>query len=152
VALETIEREHVLPRCTPAQAYAVVVDYPSYPRVFPEFTACRVLESDGARRRVEFIAKVVVEVRYVLDIHQDDAAFTTRWSFVEGKVISNSVGGWRFTQRGQDTLVHYNAGIEVNAPLPGFVINKISKMLLGSSIPQMFRSLEREVAARHPGP
>lgn len=148
MALESIEREHVVRGATPRECYDVVTDYPCYPRVFPEFTGCRVLERDGARQRVEFTAKVVVEVRYVLDIVHDEPATTTRWTFVEGKVVSDSVGGWAFFSDGDSTRIKYHAGIAIKAPLPRFVINKVSNALLGTSIPAMFRALDREVAAR----
>ena len=148
MALECIEREYLLRGALPREVYDVVTDYPCYPRVFPEFTGCRVIGRDGARQRVEFTAKVVVDVRYVLDILHDEEALSTRWTFVEGKVVSDSVGGWAFFADGDSTRIKYHAGMAVKAPLPKFVINKISNALMGTSIPAMFRALDREVAAR----
>jgi ribosome-associated toxin RatA of RatAB toxin-antitoxin module len=148
VALESIEREHVIRGAAPREAYDVVTDYACYPRVFPEFTKVTVVQRDGARQRVEFIAKVVIEVRYVLDIVHDEEQLKTSWTFVEGKIVSDSVGGWQFTARGPDTHIKYRAGIAVNAPLPKFVLNKVSDGILRVSIPRLFSSLEREVTAR----
>jgi ribosome-associated toxin RatA of RatAB toxin-antitoxin module len=148
MSLETIERQHLIRGVTPAQCYEVVTDYNCYSRIFPEFTGCRVLREDGALKRVEFRARVVVEVRYVLDIKHDPDKFTTQWTFVEGEVVSDSIGGWKFTADGADTRVDYHAGMAVKAPLPKFVINKVSNALMGSSIPNMFRALEREAQAR----
>lgn len=147
--LETIERETVLRGVPPALAYAIVTDYACYPRIFPEFTGCRVSKDDGLTKRVEFRARVVIEVRYVLDIVHDPAQLTTRWTFVEGEVVSDSLGGWRFLAEGaHDTRIKYRAGMAVKAPLPKFVINKVSNALMGTSIPNMFRALEREAQAR----
>jgi len=148
MALETIEREHTIRGVAPRLVYQVVTDYAAYPRIFPELTAARVLAEDGPRKRVEFRARVVVAVRYVLDIIHDAEMLTTRWTFVEGEVVSDSEGGWSFS--GDESAVHirYRAGMAFRAPLPKFVINKISNALMGTSIPNMFRALEREALAR----
>jgi hypothetical protein len=147
MALETITREHVIRGVAPRAVYDIVTDYACYPRIFPEFTGCRVLSEEGATKRVEFRARVVVEVRYVLDILHDVEKTTTRWTFVEGEVVSDSVGGWQLSGEG-DTFIKYHAGMAIRAPLPKFVINKVSNALMGSSIPNMFRALEREAHAR----
>jgi len=149
MALETIEREQVVRGLSPKQLYDVVTDYPCYPRIFPEFTGCRVVSEDGATKRVEFRARVaVVEVRYVLDIVHDTEHFKTEWTFVEGEVVSDSKGGWQFIPEGGDTRIRYHAGMAIRAPLPKFVTNKVSNALMGTSIPNMFRALEREAQAR----
>jgi ribosome-associated toxin RatA of RatAB toxin-antitoxin module len=148
MALETIEREHVVRGLAPKQLYDVVTDYACYPRIFPEFTGTKVLSNDGKQARVEFRARVVAEVRYVIDVIQDAENFSTRWTFVEGEVVSDSQGGWKFTALGPDTQIKYHAGIAIRAPLPKFVINKISNALMGTSIPNMFRAVEREAQAR----
>jgi ribosome-associated toxin RatA of RatAB toxin-antitoxin module len=149
MSLETIEREQLVKGLTPKQLYDVVTDYSCYPRIFPEFTGAQVLSTTGTTRRVEFRATVgVVKVRYTLDIVHDDAACKTEWTFVEGEVVSDSKGGWHFVPEGADTRIRYHAGIAIRAPLPKFVINKISNALMGTSIPNMLRSLEREAPAR----
>jgi ribosome-associated toxin RatA of RatAB toxin-antitoxin module len=147
MALETITREYTIQGIAPRAVYDIVTDYACYPRIFPEFTGCRVLSDKAQTRRVEFRARIVVEVRYVLDIAHDPERLSTDWTFVEGEVVSDSAGGWAFSGT-TDTHIHYRAGMAVRAPLPKFVINKISNALMGSSIPNMFRALEREARAR----
>jgi ribosome-associated toxin RatA of RatAB toxin-antitoxin module len=149
MSLETIEREQLVRGLSPKQLYDVVTDYPCYPRIFPEFTGCRVVSENGATKRVEFRARIaMVEVRYVLDIVHDENAFKTEWTFVEGEVVSDSKGGWHFVAEGDGAKILYHAGIAIRAPLPKFVINKVSNALMGTSIPNMFRALEREAQAR----
>jgi hypothetical protein len=97
---------------------------------------------------VEFRARKVVEVRYVLDIVHDAEHLTTRWNFVDGEVVSDSEGGWDFRPEGSGTRIRYRAGVAVKAPLPKLVVNRISNAIVGTSIPDMFRSLEREARAR----
>src|SRR3954452_1699082 len=155
---EQVRRDHFVPGAPPAEVYAVVVDFAAYPRLFPEFSSTRVLPVDGAplpggalgkRIRVEFNVKVVLAVRYVLDLVCDAQAPAVDWTFVEGEVVSQSQGSWRFTTEGGGTRVDYAAGLEVRAPLvPGFVLRKVTDAVLSASIPAMFAAITREVAAR----
>lgn len=147
MALETIMREHVIKGVRPRAVYDIVTDYACYPRIFPEFTGASVVSENGTHKEVEFRARVVVEVRYVIDIAHDPEKLSTRWTFVSGEVVSDSAGGWDFSGN-EDTLIRYHAGIAIRAPLPKFVVSKVANALMGSSIPNMFRALEREVHAR----
>jgi ribosome-associated toxin RatA of RatAB toxin-antitoxin module len=144
VSLETIHREHAIVGVAPRAVFDVATDYACYPRIFPEFTGTTVLGSG----LVEFRAHVIVDVRYVLEIHQDAERLTTEWTFVEGDVLGDSEGGWGFSGDDRRTLVTFRAGIAIKAPLPLVVRNKISNALLGTSVPNMFKALEREALAR----
>jgi len=149
MSLESIEREHVRRCVTPKQRYGLVPAPAPPPPTLPRLPPARVVSTDGNKTRVEFRARVVVEVRYVIEVVQDPEKFTTSWTFVEGEVVSDSVGGWTFTAEGaNDTKIKYRAGIAIRAPLPKFVINKVANALMGTSIPNMFRAVEREAAAR----
>ena len=148
MASEPVKRSHFVPHATPAEVYAVVSDFAAYPRLFPEMTSTRVIETAGNRVRVEFNVQVVMAARYVLDLVCDAAAHTVDWSYVEGNIISDSRGSWRFAVEGDGTRIDYTAALEVNAPLPGFVLRKISNAILSASLPAMFASITREVAAR----
>lgn len=151
MASEPVSRNHFVPQATPADVYAVVVDFAAYPRLFPEFTSTRVIETAGNRVRVEFNVQVVMPARYVLDLVCDPAACTVDWTFVEGTIISDSRGSWRFAAEGGGTRIDYTAALEVKAPLPGFVLKKISNGILSLSLPAMFAAITREVAARKRG-
>src|SRR5204863_8238437 len=113
-----------------------------------EFTSVRVIETAGNRQRVEFNVQVVMPARYVLDLICDGGAHTVDWTFVEGNIIADSRGSWRFAVEGSGTRIDYTAALEVNAPLPGFVLRKISNAIVSASLPAMFASITREVAAR----
>jgi ribosome-associated toxin RatA of RatAB toxin-antitoxin module len=148
MASEPVRRTHLVPQATPAEVYAVVVDFAAYPKLFSEFTSTRVIETAGKRLRVEFNVQVVMPARYVLDLVCDAEALTVDWTFVEGTIISDSRGSWRFVPEGSATRIDYSAALEVNAPLPGFVLRKISNAIVSASLPAMFAAITREVAAR----
>lgn len=128
--------------------YDVVVDFEAYPRLFRELSSVKVLAREGARVRAEFRAQVVLPVRYVVDMVCDAEALTVEWTYVEGEVVKNSEGGWRFRAEGDGTRVDYRVAIDVSAPVPGFMLRKAIDMLVGASLPAMFTALEREARMR----
>jgi ribosome-associated toxin RatA of RatAB toxin-antitoxin module len=145
---DRVRRDHFVPGASPDEVYAVVVDFPAYPRLFPEFQSTRVLATEEKRVRVEFNVKVMLAVRYVLDLVCDAGAHSVDWTFVEGEVVTDSQGSWRFTAEGGGTRVDYTAALEVRAPLPGFMLRKITETVLSASIPKMFSAITSEVAVR----
>jgi ribosome-associated toxin RatA of RatAB toxin-antitoxin module len=145
---DPVERIHHIARATPAEVYAVVTDFEAYPRLFAEFKQARVLSTSGNVRRVEFRAQVVLAVRYVLDLACDPSALTIDWTFVEGEIVAGSTGGWRFAAEGDGTAVRYRASLDVRAPLPGFVLRKVTDGLVAASLPAMFAAIDREVRRR----
>jgi len=150
-AREPVHRTHFLARAAPAAVYAVVTDFAAYPRLFPEIKQARVLSTTGNVIRVEFKAEAVIAVRYVLDLSCDPAALTVDWTFVEGEIVTNSTGSWRFTASGDGTTIDYRAALDVKAPLPGFILRRVTDGLVAASLPNMFASLEREVRGRQAG-
>jgi ribosome-associated toxin RatA of RatAB toxin-antitoxin module len=147
-AREPVQRRHLIPGSTPAEVYAVVTDFDVYPRLFPEIKSARVLETSGPRVRVEFRAQIVLPIRYVLDLVCDAQTFTVDWTFVEGEIVTDSVGGWRLSGEGDGTAIDYRISIELKAPVPGFVLRKVTDGLVAASLPNMFAAIDREVRRR----
>jgi ribosome-associated toxin RatA of RatAB toxin-antitoxin module len=133
---------------TPAAAYAVVVDFPAYPKLFQEIKEVRVLAKEGKRVRAEFRGNIVVPFRYVLDLDCDEAALTVDWHYVEGEVVKHSEGGWRFVAEGDGTQVTYKVAMEIAAPVPGFLLRKITDGLVSLSLPAMFAAVEKAAKLR----
>jgi ribosome-associated toxin RatA of RatAB toxin-antitoxin module len=153
---EPVRRRQHIARATPRELYDVVTDFPSYPRLFPEIKEARVLATrdaaPGSVVRVEFRTHMVLPIRYVLDLTCSGAAgappLAIDWTYVEGEVVTGSVGGWRFAPEGDGTAVEYTVSLDVRAPLPGFVLRKVTDGLVSASLPNMFSSIEREVRRR----
>jgi ribosome-associated toxin RatA of RatAB toxin-antitoxin module len=143
-----VRHSAVLPGLSPAQVYAVVVDFEAYPRLFPEIKAARVLEVEERIRRVEFRGKIVLPFRYVLDLDCDAEAGRVTWSYVEGEVVKDSAGGWRFAAEGGGARVDYEVRLRIEAPVPGFLLRKITDGLVALSLPAMFEALRREALRR----
>ena len=149
--LVPVKKSALLRGIAPAAVYTVVVDFASYPRLFPEIKAARVLSVEGKRVRAEFRGNIVLPFRYVLDLDCDADALTVEWHYVEGEVVKNSEGGWRFAPEGDGTQVEYRVAMEISAPLPGFLLRKITDGLVALSLPAMFASVEREAKLRASG-
>jgi len=133
---------------SPAEVFAVVVDFPAYPRLFPEIKQARVLRSEAGKVRAEFRGNLVLPFRYVIDLDCDAQAGTVTWTYVEGEMVKDSTGGWRFVADAGGTRVDYEVSLRIDAPVPGFLLRKITDGLLTLSLPAMFASIEREVGRR----
>jgi ribosome-associated toxin RatA of RatAB toxin-antitoxin module len=151
---EPVQRHYLLTRAKPAEVYGVVTDFAAYPSLFPEIKGTRVVTAgppgpDGKMvTRVEFRGQVVLPVRYVLDLVCDPAGHTVEWTYVEGEIVTHSVGGWRFVAEGEGTAMDYRVSLDVKAPVPGFILRKVTDGLVSASIPSMFSAIEREVRKR----
>ena len=144
-----VERQTTIQGVEARELYDVVTDYEAYPSYFKDFTRCKIHEKQGNTWTVEFFAKVIKEVSYTLRIEHDPDALTTRWSFIRGKMVSDSKGGWSFTDVEGGARVDYDAEIEVKAPLiPRRIKDKIQDMILNKSIASMFTQLEAETKRR----
>jgi ribosome-associated toxin RatA of RatAB toxin-antitoxin module len=133
---------------SPAEVFAVVVDFSAYPRLFPEIKQVRVLSSEAGRVRAEFRGNLVLPFRYVLDLDCDAQAGTVTWTYVEGELVKDSTGGWHLAPEAGGTRVDYQVALRIDAPVPGFLLRKITDGLVALSLPAMFASIEREIGRR----
>ena len=140
-----VERTHLVRGVEPRKVYDLITNFEAYPRLFPEMKTVRIVEQRPPVVRVEFRAEVVLSVRYVLDLVCDPDALTVDWTFVEGEIVTDSVGGWRFTAVPDGTRIDYRAGMTIKAPLPSFIVRRATDALVAASIPGMFAAIDREV-------
>jgi ribosome-associated toxin RatA of RatAB toxin-antitoxin module len=146
--LKPVRHSAFMAGVSPAEVFAVVVDFSAYPRLFPEIKQARVLRSEAGKVRAEFRGNLVLPFRYVLDLACDAQAGTVKWTYVEGEMVKDSTGGWRFAAEAGGTRVEYEVALRIGAPLPGFLLHRITDGLVTLSLPAMFRSIEREVGRR----
>jgi len=140
-----VERTHLVRGVEPRKVYDLITNFEAYPRLFPEMKTVRIVEQRPPVVRVEFRAEVVLSVRYVLDLVCDPDALTVDWTFVEGEIVTDSVGGWRFTAVPEGTRIDYRAGMTIKAPLLSFIVRRATDARGAASIPGMFAAIDREV-------
>ena len=147
--LQMVEEETVLK--APAQAlYEVVTDYERYPEWLPEFKSARVLRREGETVDVEFTFAIPLKkIRYSIRVAHDPEHLTTNWTFLDGEIIDDTVGGWRFEPiDDQTTRVHYRAGVSINVPVSKGIVNRVANLLTGQTLPRTFRNLEKQARKR----
>jgi len=135
----------------PASAlYAVVTDYERYPEWLPEFKDARVLNRDGDTVDVEFTFAVPLKkIRYSIRVKHDPDALQTDWTYLDGELIDDTVGGWKFEAiDGGTSHVRYYAGVSVNVPASKAIVNRIANLLTGTTLPRTFKNLEQEAQKR----
>jgi len=67
--------------------------------------------------RAEFRGNLVLPFRYVLDLDCDAQAGTVTWTYVEGEMVKDSTGGWRFVADAGGTRVDYEVSLRIDAPV-----------------------------------
>ena len=90
-----------------------------------------------------------MSVRYVLDLACDPAALGRRLDVRRGRDrdrFDGRAGG--SPPSGDGTTIDYRAALDVKAPLPGFILRRVTDGLVAASLPNMFTSIEREVRKR----
>ncbi|MDX2020557.1 MAG: SRPBCC family protein [Deltaproteobacteria bacterium] len=147
-ALEPVRRSQTFVGVQPRSVFDVVADFESYPRFFKEIQGAKVVSRQGSVVRADFKVPLMLPVRYVLDLKCDPESLAISWTFVEGDIVTNNEGAWRFAAAGADTRVDYEVSLAVKAPVPGFVLRKITDSLVSASLPGMFKALEAEVRRR----
>lgn len=147
-SLPPVRRSETFLDLAPRAVYDVVTDFESYPRFFKEIRTVNVLDRNGDTTRAEFHVPMLLPVRYVLDMVCDPVALGVRWSFVDGDIVTGNRGAWSFTADGAGTRVDYEVSLTVKAPVPGFMLRKITDTLVSASVPGMFRALESEARRR----
>lgn len=146
--LSPVRRTHTIRSARPDAVFEVVADFPAYARLFKDISESRVLQTDGNQVRAEFCMALVLPIRYVLDLVCDRANLTIDWTLVKGDVMTTNQGGWAFHAAGDDTVVDYHITLSLKAPVPGFILRKVTDGLINLSLPAMFKSIEDEVRTR----
>ncbi|MBM4280707.1 MAG: hypothetical protein FJ137_08060 [Deltaproteobacteria bacterium] len=107
--------------------WAIIRDYPSYPRFIPEVKKCEPYKKDGGVVDVNFVIKSYgVSIEYYIHHEIDVAGRWMTWTldYNRSSDLDDSVGFWRVTpvdgapDRAQ---VEYSVDIAISKWVPGFV-------------------------------
>ena len=139
-ASERIRIEAPADRC-----FDVAVDFESYPEWVRDVKEAKVLEFDDQDRgvRVEYRAAALGKsIRYVLEYDFSDAPHSFSWKFVEGEMLRQLDGTYRFEPDGDSTRVHYDLAVELAMPLPGLVKRRAASLIMGSALKELKKQVE----------
>jgi coenzyme Q-binding protein COQ10 len=127
--------------CTPEQFYTLISDYEKYPEFLPEVRACRILESSGNKKLVEYEISVVKTFTYSLWM-QEEAPTKISWEFAQGDLFKTSHGVWQLENEANKTRATYT----VEATFKTFVPGPMAKALISVNLPNMMSAYQKRVS------
>lgn len=126
--------------CSVDQFYKIVSDYEKYPEFLSEVKDCKIIETQGVRKLVEFQVAVVKTFTYRLWL-TEEAPRKIHWNLDSGDVFKESVGKWELSDLDGRTEAYY----EVDAKFKVFVPSPIAKALVNVNLPNMMAAYKKRV-------
>jgi zona occludens toxin (predicted ATPase) len=131
---------------TPDVCFETAVDYETVAEWQRAAKAVDVIERypDGLGRIVDWHVDLAVrELRYRLE-YSYEPPHTVRWDFVEGDMLKDIGGGYRFVADGEGrTIATYEVSVQPAIPVPGFVARRLERELMKRSVDDLRREVER---------
>jgi coenzyme Q-binding protein COQ10 len=127
--------------CSVDDFYKIVSDYEKYPEFLPEVKACRVLETQGDRKLVEYQVNVIKNFSYSLWM-TEAAPNDINWEFAGGDLFKVSNGSWKLEDEAGKTRATYT----VEAKFKTFVPGPIAKALVSVNLPNMMSAYHKRVS------
>lgn len=122
--------------CTPEEFYAIVSDYESYPEFLKEVKECKVVESKGKTKIVEYKVNVIKNFTYKLKMTETPEKKIS-WEFAGGDIFKTSDGSWSVEPEGKGKC---KATYTVDATFSMFVPGPIAKALVSVNLPAMMQA------------
>ena len=130
--------------CTNAQFFDIIADYEKYPEFLTEVKQCKVIETKGNKKLVEFQVSVVKSFSYRLWITEDKPKRIS-WTLDSGDIFKTSIGSWDLSENSGKTVAKY----AVDATFKIFVPGPIAKALVKTNLPNMMRAYQNQVKKRY---
>ena len=138
----------ILVNASPADCFAVVVDFESYPRWAPEITEARVLRRDdnGNGGLVAYRAEAMGRsVNYTLKYFYGSNPLRVAWRLTESDQVRHIDGEYELvpTEEGTGkTLITYSLSVELAVAVPGFVKRRAESRIMQTALEQLQRRIE----------
>ncbi|HMN68199.1 MAG TPA: SRPBCC family protein [Bdellovibrionales bacterium] len=126
--------------CTPEQFFAIVSDYEKYPQFLSEVKSCKVLETKGDKKLVEFHVSVIKTFSYRMWMTETPGKGIS-WILESGDLFKTSTGSWDLQNAGGKTKARYS----VEATFKVFVPGPVAKALVNVNMPNMMRAYQERV-------
>ena len=130
--------------CTPEQFFAIVSDYESYPQFLSEVKKCKVIETKGDRKLVEFHVSMIKSFTYRMWMTEAPPKKIS-WALESGEPFKTSTGSWELADEGGKTKATYS----VDATFKIFVPGPIAKSLINVSLPNMMKAYHERVKKKY---
>lgn len=130
--------------CTTEQFFSIVSDYEKYPEFLTEVKGCKIIETKGSKKLVEFEVSVIKTFKYRLWI-TEEANKRVSWTLDSGDIFKTSVGSWDLEDVGGKTKAKY----AVDATFKVFVPGMVAKALVNVNLPNMMRAYHERVKKKY---
>lgn len=125
--------------------FATISKYEDYPSFVDGVKSIQVERPSPGKARVHYKVSMMKEVEYSIDLTEDAAAGTVRWTMIESDSFKKNNGSWELKAVGPGkTDVKYQLEIEFNFPVPGMILNRLVK----GSLPSMVKSFANQANKR----
>lgn len=130
--------------CSTEQFFSIVSDYEKYPEFLSEVKSCKVLETKGDKKLVEFQVSVLKTFTYRLWISEEKNKRIS-WTLDSGDIFKTSVGSWDLEDSAGKTKAKY----AVDATFKVFVPGPVAKALVNVNLPNMMRAYHERVKKKY---
>jgi len=137
--------ERIRVDASPARCYEVATDFERYSEWARDVKSVTVHERDdqGRATKVEYRAAAIGKsITYTLAYGYTDAPGSFSWSLIEGDMLRQLDGTYRFEPDDDGTRVHYDLTVDLSAPLPGFMKRRAAGMIMGTALKELKREVE----------
>lgn len=129
--------------CTPQEFFNIAVDYEKYPEFLNEVKACKILNSEGDSKTVEYKVQVVKSMSYQLKT-KEVAPSLVSWEYIGGDAFKTMNGSWKIKEApGGKCTCTYN----VEATFKIFVPGPVATTLLNVNLPAMMAAYHKRIKA-----
>lgn len=128
--------------CTVEEFYKIISDYDKYPEFLAEVKECKVVESRGNQKLVEYKISMIKNFTYRLWMTEELNKSIT-WVLDSGDLFKVSSGSWHIKDEAGKTRATYS----VDAKFKVFVPGPIAKALVNVNLPNMMSSYHKRVKA-----
>lgn len=127
--------------CSVEQFYAIISDYEKYPQFLKEVNSCKIVQTSGNKKLVEFHINVIKTFKYQLWLTENSNQEVT-WELSSGDMFKTNKGYWKL----QDEAGKCRATYFVDASFSLFVPGPVAKALVSVNLPAMMSSYHKRVA------
>lgn len=126
--------------CTPEEFFAILQDYEKYPEFLKEVKSCRVLDTNGSEKTVEYKVSVVKDLTYV-NKQTENPPHEVAWKFQRGDLFKSMEGSWKLVNLNGKTKATYTINAEFGMFVPGMIV----KTVLSANLPAMMQAYHKRV-------
>ena len=127
--------------CTVPEFFKIISDYEKYPEFLPEVKTCRILETNGSRKLVEYKINLIKAFVYNLWM-VEEAPKQIVWDFGGGDLFKTSTGSWKLEDEAGKTRATYTIDVGFKTFVPG----PVAKALIQVNLPSMMSAYHKRVS------